>query len=72
MRAGGSAQTQWVAGNETSVYSQGHYRLYFGLGDEQTARVEVRWPGGRVEDVGTVAADQLLGAQPSRTPRYSQ
>jgi ASPIC and UnbV/FG-GAP-like repeat len=60
VRAGGETQTQWVGQNETSVYSQGHYRLYFGLGDQTSARVEVRWPGGRVRDFGSVAADQRL------------
>ena len=32
-RTDGRLQTHWVGQNETSIYSQGHYRLYFGLGD---------------------------------------
>ncbi len=58
--SGADVQTHWVGENETSVYSQGHYRLYAGLGDATTATVEVRWPSGRVRDYGPFAADQLV------------
>ena len=60
VRAGGDVQTQWVGQNETSLYSQGHYRLYFGLGDADKARVAVRWPDGRKRSYGPFAADQLV------------
>jgi hypothetical protein len=35
-------------------------RLHFGLGDATSAEVEIRWPDGRVQKLGPVAADQLL------------
>ncbi len=35
-------------------------RLHFGLGAATQAQVEIRWPSGQVQDLGTVAADQLL------------
>jgi hypothetical protein len=60
LRAGGEVQTHWVGESETSVYSQGHHRVYAGLGDATTATVEVRWPNGRVRDYGPFAADQLV------------
>ncbi len=60
VRAGGRKQTAWVGQNETSLYSQGHHRLYFGLGSASSARVTVRWPNGRTRNLGAVAADQLL------------
>ena len=60
VRAGGESQTQWVGQNETAFYSQGHYRLYFGLDDATSATVEVRWPSGRTRDYGPFAADQLV------------
>ena len=58
--AGGRRSVQWVGGNEGSHYSQGHYRLYFGLGQAATASVEVRWPDGSVQDLGPRAADELV------------
>jgi hypothetical protein len=35
-------------------------RLHFGLGENTHARVTVRWPGGQVQEVGEVAANQFL------------
>ncbi len=58
--AGGVRQTQWVGQNETSLYSQGHYRLYFGLGSETVADVTVRWPDGERREIGAVPAGQRL------------
>ena len=63
VRTADAVQTQWVGQNETSQYSQGHYRLYFGLGEEATASVTVRWPDGRVRRLPVVAADQLLAVE---------
>lgn len=60
VRTGEGVQTGWVGQSESSVFSQGHYRLYFGLGSATSAQVRVRWPGGRRESVGSVAADQIL------------
>ncbi len=59
--AAGRAQTQWVGTNDGSHYSQGHYRLYFGLGREPEATAAtVRWPDGYVQGLGPVRADQIL------------
>jgi len=39
-----------VGESENSHYSQGHYRLYFGLGnDDEPEEIEIRWPGGDVQ-----------------------
>jgi hypothetical protein len=60
VHSGGLTQTQWVGQNETSLYSQGHYRLYFGLGLQTSADLTVRWPDGKVAHLPDVAVDQLL------------
>jgi len=33
---------------------------HFGLGAEKAATIEIRWPSGRVQRVGEVAANQRL------------
>jgi len=58
----GRTQTQWVGQNDGSHLSQGHYRLYFGLGAAQSAAVSITWPDGAVQNLGPVAADQILRA----------
>lgn len=59
--AAGRTQTAWVGGAEGSRYSQGHYRLYFGLGAATSAEtVSIIWPDGKRTELGDVAADQIL------------
>jgi hypothetical protein len=61
IRTPAGEQTQEVGFNDGAFFSQGHYRLYFGLGD--AARIEViriRWPDGQLQDLKDVAADRLL------------
>lgn len=59
-----STQVQEVGINDSSFFSQGHYRLYYGLGPYQRAsRVSVRWPDGRVIEVVDVAANRILTMQ---------
>jgi hypothetical protein len=41
-------------------------RLHFGLGAATQAEVEIRWPGGYVQQLGTVAADQILTVKEPR------
>jgi len=54
-------QLQQVGAAEGSHYGQGHYRLYFGLGDEATATsVRVTWPDGRSQVIEDVPADRQL------------
>ena len=60
VRAGNLKQTQWVGQNETSRFSQGHYRLYFGLGDNRRARVSVVWPDGSRQNHGPLRANRLI------------
>jgi hypothetical protein len=61
VRAGRMRQAQWVGQNDDAPHSQGHYRLYFGLGPHETAdAVTVRWPDGSRTELGPRPADQLL------------
>jgi hypothetical protein len=54
-------QTQQVGQGEGSLRSQGHYRAYFGLGDQDVVdRVRIVWPDSTREEYRTVPADQLL------------
>jgi ASPIC and UnbV/FG-GAP-like repeat len=58
---GGRTLTQWVGQNDDSRHSQGHYRLYFGLGKARVVkRLVVRWPGGNTTRLRKVGADRLL------------
>lgn len=54
-------QTQEVGHSDGAFYSQGHYRLYFGLGKHSTAdAVKIRWPDGTTQQLLEVSADRLL------------
>jgi len=58
-------QVQEVGGNDASFFSQGHYRLYFGLGPHDRAdRIKVRWSDGRSAEYTHVTADRLLSIAP--------
>ena len=59
MTAGGS-QIQEVGSTDGAFFSQGHYRLYFGLGENAKAdTVKIRWSDGHVQEFRDVAADKL-------------
>jgi hypothetical protein len=58
-RYGGKQQAQQVLG-QSSYVSVSDRRLHFGLGENQTADLEVRWPNGEVEKIANVPADQLV------------
>ncbi len=61
VRTGKRRQFQFVGQNDDSRRSQGHYRLYFGLGRAATIdRLAVRWPGGSITRRKNLDADQLL------------
>ncbi|MGH9152781.1 MAG: CRTAC1 family protein [Acidimicrobiales bacterium] len=60
VRVGERRGTQWVGCNDGSHFSQGHYRLYFGLGEARSASVEVRWPDGSVQRLGRPVGDELV------------
>jgi len=56
---GDRKQTQAMLA-QSSYLSVNDRRLHFGLGAEQTANLEIRWPSGAVEIINKVAADQLV------------
>jgi hypothetical protein len=66
VKARGDKQMQWVGQNDGSHTSQGHYRLYFGLGAADAASVKVTWPDGEVQRIGGVGADQIVRITKSR------
>jgi enediyne biosynthesis protein E4 len=45
---------------QSSYLSVNDRRLHFGLGEETTAQIQIRWPNGRDETIEGVAADQLV------------
>lgn len=55
------SQFQQVGASEGSHLSQGHYRLYFGLGRaEQADSVQVKWPDGQIQLASDIAVNQLV------------
>ena len=72
LRAGTLRQTQWVRGG-SSYCSYSDTRLTFGLGDRARVEgLEIRWPGGRIQKLGPLAADRFYrireGAAPVPAP----
>ena len=60
VRTGDDQQTQQVGLNDGAFFSQGHYRLYFGLGSHARAdRMEIHWPDGQVQELTSVEGDRL-------------
>jgi hypothetical protein len=59
VRYGHKVQVQEVL-SQSSFYSVNDTRLHFGLGDEKTADVEIRWPSGLQEKFKAVDSDQIL------------
>lgn len=58
------SQAQEVGASEGSFWSQGHYRLYFGLGPHaKVNEIRIRWPDGHQQELKDVAADRLLSVQ---------
>jgi hypothetical protein len=54
-------QIQEVGMNDGSYYSQGHYRLYFGLGQYSNVDlISIRWPDGETQKLKDVSSDSLL------------
>ncbi|MCP4942456.1 MAG: hypothetical protein GY924_10830, partial [Planctomycetaceae bacterium] len=56
--------------NTGPTHGGGDYRAaYFGLGAETSGSLEVQWPNGVVQTLGTVTADQQLHlVEPASTP----
>ena len=54
-------QIMEVGCSEGAFFSQGHYRLYFGLGQQAEAKVvKIRWPDGKIQELKNVSGDRLL------------
>jgi hypothetical protein len=54
-------QTQEVGSTDGAFFSQGHYRLHFGLGSYLKAEsLTVRWSDGYVQTLSETGGDQLL------------
>jgi len=54
-------QTQTVGASEGSYLSQGHYRLYFGLGaGGKVSALQIHWPDGQLQELRNVKVDTLL------------
>jgi hypothetical protein len=52
--------------------SQSDFRLHFGLGGAQEARVQIRWPDGTVQDAGSAAPGEWVTIQQGRQPAASR
>lgn len=55
-----SSQIEAVGQFEGSQYSQGHYRLYFGLEQQEKVSIKVFWADGYVQELENVDSNQLL------------
>ena len=58
-RYGNRVQAQEVL-SQSSFYSANDLRLHFGLGEAETADLEIRWPNGSKEKLTKVAANRLI------------
>jgi hypothetical protein len=59
-RTAAGEQTQVVGLNDGAYFSQGHYRLYFGLGPAASIEsLRIRWPDGRLQELRDLQADRL-------------
>ncbi len=57
----GAPQIQQVGQNFGAQFSQGHYRLYFGLGDNGVVpELEITWPCGVQQQLLNRGAEQLM------------
>lgn len=60
-------QTLEVGASEGSIFSQGHYRLYFGLGaSPRVQTIYVRWSNGSNLALHNIAANKILYISPPR------
>ncbi|MCM1981520.1 CRTAC1 family protein [Lyngbya confervoides] len=61
IRTAQGTQRHWVGEAEGSHYSQGHYRIYAGLGQQRDpVSLSVRWPNGTEETFPSQAVDQRI------------
>jgi hypothetical protein len=53
-------QTQVVGQNDGAFFSQGHYRLYFGLGSsDRVDSLQIVWPDGKAQEIRDPQANRL-------------
>jgi hypothetical protein len=57
--AGGRTQIDEVMSG-SSYYSQNSFTLHFGLGSQEKADVEIRWPNGLTQTLQGVSAGHLI------------
>lgn len=56
-----STQLQQVGSSEGSHYSQGHYRLYFGLGNTtRPDAIQITWPDGTLQTISKPESNRLI------------
>jgi hypothetical protein len=61
VKTGRRVQTGWVGQSDGARFSQGHFRLYYGLGGAVVAdRVTVLWPDGKRSILRDVAVDRRI------------
>jgi len=69
LQAGASRWTTGPGSAESSRYSQGHYRLYAGLGEQPRAgRLEIQWPDGETQGFEDLKADALIVVRHDQAP----
>jgi hypothetical protein len=62
-------QVQEVGSTDGAFFSQGHYRLYFGLGAHTKAdAVKIRWSDGYQQEIRDVSGDKLFVVEREHAP----
>lgn len=61
LRTGSHMQYGWVGESDDSRESQGHYRIYFGLGDnDRVRRLAVRWADGATTTLKDLPVNRVM------------
>lgn len=63
-------QIQQVGQADGSHYSQGHYRLYFGLGQQKPKQILVEWSNGQTQTLINPASDRLLTIEQPHSKQF--
>jgi len=62
-------QVQEVGSTDGAFFSQGHYRLYFGLGSHDRAdAIKIRWSDGYQQEIKDVKGDTLFIVEREKIP----
>lgn len=63
-------QIQAVGDTENSYFSQGHYRLYFGLGKHQQANsIQIIWSDNQIQNIENLPANHLWSIEQNQKPQ---